>query len=71
MSATVTLTGTAGAGLAVTAAVFNNVDSFLIDTNKNMITLFRAGETVSPISIAAAATVTATKSGTTWTLVIS
>lgn len=71
MSATVTLTGTAGAGLTVAATVFTNVLSFLIDADKNMITLFKSGETIAPISVAAATTVTATKSGNTWTLVIS
>lgn len=71
MPGTVTLTGTAGAGLAVTAVPFTNVDSVLIDFNKNMVTLFRAGETVSPISVAAATTVTATKSGNNWSLTIS
>lgn len=71
MSATVTLTGTAGAGLAVTAQVFTAVDWFTIDTNGNMITMYRNGAVVSPISISAATTVTATKSGNTWTLTIS
>jgi hypothetical protein len=72
MPATVTLTGTAGAGLDVTAVQFTGVSSFLIDTDKNLITLFKAnGETVPPISVAAAATVTATKSGNLWTLTIS
>ena len=72
MAATVTLTGTAGAGLTVAATVFTGVSSFLIDTDKNMITLFKAdGTVVAPISVAAATTVTATKSGSTWTLVIS
>lgn len=72
MPARVTVTGTAGAGLAVTAVVFNDVSSFLIDTDKNMITMYKDnGETVSPISVAAATTVTATKAGNVWTLVIS
>lgn len=72
MSATVTLTGTAGAGLTVAATVFTGVSSFLIDTDKNLVTLFKAdGTVVSPISVNAATTVTATKSGTLWTLTIS
>jgi hypothetical protein len=71
MSATVTLTGTAGAGLTVTALQFTSVDWFTIDTNANMITMYRNGAVVPPISISAATTVTATKSGTTWTLIIS
>jgi hypothetical protein len=71
MSATVTLTGTAGAGLTVTALQFTGVEWFTIDADKNTITMYRNGAVVSPISIAAATTVTATKSGTTWTLTIS
>lgn len=72
MAATVTITGTAGPGKTVAAAVFNNVSSFLIDTDKNMITLYLADSTVvSPISVAAAGTVTATKAGNVWTLTIS
>lgn len=71
MAATVTITGTAGPALAVAAAVFQNVTSFTIDTDKNMITLVQGSVTLSPISVAAAATVTATKSGNVWTLTIS
>jgi hypothetical protein len=71
MAATVTLTGTAGPAITVAATVFTGVSTFTIDTDKNMITLFQGGVTLSPISIAAATTVTATKSGTTWTLTIS
>lgn len=72
MAATVTITGTAGPGKTVAATVFTNVLSFLIDTDKNIITLFKAdGTVVAPISIAAATTVTATKSGNLWTLTIS
>lgn len=71
MSATVTLTGTAGAGLAVTAVPFTGVTSFTVDADKNMITLVQGSITLSPISVAAATTVTATKSGNTWTLTIS
>ena len=72
MPATVTITGTSGPGLTVAATVFTGVSSFLIDTDKNMITLFKNnGEVISPIAISAATTVTATKSGNLWTLVIS
>lgn len=72
MSATVTITGTAGPAKTVAAAVFSNVVSFFIDTDKNMVTLYLSdGTTVSPISVAAAATVTATKAGNVWTLTIS
>jgi hypothetical protein len=71
MSATVTLTGTAGVARTLTAAVFTEVNQILLDANGNMITLYKGGSTVGPISIAAATTVTATKSGSTWTLTIS
>lgn len=71
MAATVTLTGTAGPALTVAATVFTNITSFTIDTNLNMITLVQGSIILSPISINAATTVTATKSGNTWTLTIS
>jgi hypothetical protein len=72
MPGTVTLTGTAGAGLAVTAVQFTDLREVDIEFNKNLVTMFKNnGETVSPISVAAATTVTATKSGNTWTLTIS
>jgi len=71
MPATVTVTGTAGPGLTVSAQVFSNITSFTIDTNNNMITMVQGSIVIPPISINAATTVTATKSGTTWTLSIS
>lgn len=71
MPGTVTLTGKAGAGLSITAKAFSDTSQVLIDFDKNMITLFRPGETVSPIDVGPATTVTATKSGNIWTLVIS
>jgi hypothetical protein len=72
MPATVTVTGTAGPGLTVAATVFNSVTTFTIDVDRNMITLvLQSGTVVPPISINAATTVTATKSGNLWTLTIS
>lgn len=71
MPGTVTLTGTAGPAQAVTAIPFTGVTSVSIDMNKNMITLTKEGEAIPPISVAAATTVTATKSGNNWTLTIS
>jgi hypothetical protein len=71
MAATVTVTGTAGAGLAVTAVVFTNITSFTIDTDKNILTMVQGSVTLPAISIAAATTVTSTKTGNLWTLVIS
>jgi hypothetical protein len=72
MPGTVTLTGTAGAGLTVAATVFSDVREVQVEFNKNLVTLLKNdGTVVSPISVAAATTVTATKSGNLWTLVIS
>jgi len=71
MAATVTVTGVAGAGQTVTATVFTNISSFTIDTVNNTITMVQNGLTLPAISVNAATTVTATKSGTTWTLAIS
>jgi len=70
MSATVTVTGTIGPGVAVTAQVFSDVTSFSIDTTNNLLTLVQGFKTTQ-ISIAAAATITATKSGSTYTFSIS
>ena len=72
MAATLTLTGTNGPAVTVTATVFNNVNSFTIDAVTNMVQMYFAdGKVNSGISVNAATTVTATKSGTTWTLTIS
>lgn len=71
MSATLTITGTAGPGLTVSAAVYAGVRSFCVDTEKNMVTFKDENERWVEISVAAATTVTATKSGSTWTLTIS
>lgn len=71
MAATVTVTGTAGAGVTVTGLVFSGVTSFTIDTVTNMIQIVQGSVIVPPISVNAATTVTATKSGSTWTLTIS
>jgi len=71
MPGTVTITGTAGIGLAVTAVPFPNVSQVTIDFDKNMINLIQNSVPLPGIAVAAAATVTATKSGNNWTLVIS
>lgn len=69
---TVTLTGTAGPGKALTETVFNNVSSILIDAEKNLVTLFLSnGDTISPISVDEVDTIAGTKSGNTWTLTLS
>ena len=71
MSALVTITGKTGVGLTMTAKSFSEVGEATIDFNKNMITLNRPGELVSPIDIGPATTVTATKVGNVWSLTIS
>ena len=71
MPATVTVTGTSGPGLTVSAVVFTNVTSFQIDTVNNMLNMIQGSVPLPGISVAAAATVTATKAGNTWTLTIS
>jgi hypothetical protein len=71
MPGTVTLTGTAGAGNTVTAAVFQGVSSVNIDFDKNLVQMNQGSIVIPPIAVVAATTVTATKSGNNWTLVIS
>lgn len=72
MAATITVTGATGPGTALTAKVFTNVITFSVDTPNNMLSFTQSGsqQTVY-VTIVAAATVTATKSTTTWTLTIS
>ena len=70
MAATVTVTGTMGPAVALTSAVFTDVLSFTINTENNILTL-RTADRVIDISINAATTITATKSGSTYTLVVS
>ena len=70
MALTATLTGTAGPGVTVTAQAFTDVIDFTIHSNTNMIEMYRGFQTLF-VSVAAAGTVTATKSGSTWTITIS
>ena len=60
MPATMTVTGTSGAGQALTSAVFSNITSFKIDTSSEMLELVDNNGKVTNISIAAAATMTVT-----------
>jgi hypothetical protein len=71
MPATLTVTGTNGAGVAVAALVLTGLTSINIDFDKNMVFPVQGSVNLPGISVAAAATVTATKSGNTWTLTIS
>lgn len=71
MAGTITVTGVAGPAIAVTAQVFTNITSLLIDMVGNVITMQQGSVTIPPISINAATTVTVTKSAATWTVTIS
>jgi hypothetical protein len=73
MAGTVTVTGTAGPGLTVTATVINNVTRFDINMETNILTIYATGAQPNPqfFSITAAGTITATKSGSTYTVTIS
>ena len=70
MAATVTVTGTVGPAKTLTAAVFTSVSQFTINADTNMLYFVQDGIN-REVSVNAATTVTATKSGTTWTLTIS
>lgn len=70
MAGTATVTGTVGPGRAITAQVFTDVSKFEIDTNTEMLYLTYGGGKRIEISIAAAATITCTVSGSTYTLTI-
>lgn len=72
MAATLTLTGKIGVATTLTAKVFSSVIWFTVDTPKSLISFNQTGsQQVVFVDITSAATVTATKSGTTWTLTIS
>lgn len=70
MSATATVTGTAGPGIAVTAAVYTGVSNVEFNCTGDILSLTVSGR-VYHISITAATTITATKSGSTYTFTIS
>lgn len=73
MPATVTVTGVAGPGITVTAAVFTNVATFGINSlNAEILEMtFSDGRGPTYISIAAATTITVTVSGANYTVTIS
>jgi hypothetical protein len=69
MASTVTVTGTAGPGLTVSAVTFTGVTSFSIDTDSEMLTVVTNSVT-KQVSIAAAATILVTVSGSNYTVTI-
>ena len=71
MAATVTATGVAGPGTAVTAQVFTDIAEVTFDCIDNSLVLKRDDGKVTHISISAADTITATKSGSAFTFTIS
>lgn len=71
MAATCTVTGVAGAGQAVTAGVFSNITGVNFDCVNNVLSLTGPNNFVVNVSITAATTITATKSGSTYTFTVS
>ena len=71
MAVTATLTGTAGPGGVVTAQVFTDVLTYTVDSTNNVVQMTFSCKGPLFISVNAATTVTGTKFGQTWTLVIS
>lgn len=74
MPGTATITGTIGPGTALTAAVFNNVSFFSVDTANEILELVYnngAGNLRTQINVSAATTWTLTVSGNTYTLTVS
>lgn len=72
MPATVTVTGKAGPDVTVTAGVFPNVVGVKFDCVVNVLELTQSDPNrVLQIAITAATTITATKSGSTYTFTIS
>lgn len=71
MATTVTVTGVAGPAQAVTAAVFTNISTFTVFSNTNILEMTDNHGKITQVSVNAATTVTATKSGNVWTLTIS
>lgn len=71
MPATVTATGVVGAGVALTAGVFPDITAVNFDTVNNVLSLTGPNGVVLNVSITAATTITATKSGSTYTFTVS
>lgn len=65
MATQVTVTGKAGPGISVTAAVYTNVQSFSVDSVSAILTIYTlAGQTIQ-VDIAGKTTITVSASGTT------
>lgn len=66
----VTATGKMGPNLTLTAAVFNNVTQFDMNSDTNILSIWQ-GTKATHVSISAATTVTCTVSGGQYTLTVS
>jgi len=71
MAATVTVTGVVGPAITLTAGVFTGVQLVHFDCVANILTLFLLEGQPITVAITAATTITATKSGSTYTFTIS
>lgn len=71
MPSTATVTGTIGAGLTITAGVFQGVTSFQVDTEKRMLILTQDNGKTTEVSIAAATTMTVVIAAAGFTITIS
>jgi hypothetical protein len=71
MPSQITVTGKIGPGLAATALVLQNLNSFSVDTDKKLLTVVQNGFVTEQFDIAAATTMTVTISAGTFTVVVS
>ena len=71
MAATATATGVVGPAITLTAGVFTNIILVVFDTVKNILRLTDDAGHINDIAITSATTITATKSGSTYTFVVS
>ena len=71
MAATVTVTGVVGPAVTLTAGVFTDVLTVQFDCVANVLTLYFENGRTFQVAITSATTITATKSGSTYTFTIS
>jgi hypothetical protein len=71
MAATATITGVAGPAITVSAQVFTDLREVRFDCITNVVSLVQNDGNVLEIAITSATTITATKSGSTYTFTVS
>ena len=71
MSATATVTGSAGPNKTITAGVFTGIQDVIFHCETNVLELVNQANVSQFISITPATTITATKSGSTYTFTVS